>query len=337
MDLHSQINSALELYFRNGRWNVEVKDSGVNNTTRFISHNNRKYVIRIYENHADADKVKYEAKVLQELQQFKLSFQIPQPVPALNGEYVAVLPSGKLSMLFEYREGERADLANGKHTASIGRAMGNLVTALGHVNLGLEAAYEPYYELYEIHPLVQREELEKWLQHMKTGRFKSEAVHLEEEINRLLDHLPNLQRLPVQLVHSDIVAGNVLTIGDEVSAILDFEFVTPDLRVMDAAVFMNELIRYHGGRWDLLEAFIRGYAETASFTADEIRALPQLILLRSVVLCIHFLGRQWAGVDPHDEGEPYLNSFALVYEWMSHHQNKLLDLCYMNLEEEVRE
>jgi homoserine kinase type II len=171
---------------------------------------------------------------------------------------------------------------------------------------------------------------------MRQGVFAKDVLLLENEIEKLLKMIPILKQLPVQLVHSDIVAGNVLAKGDEVSAILDFEFVTPDLRAMDAAVFINELVKYHGDRWELLDAFIAGYSASAKLTADEIEALPQLILLRSIVLCIHFLGRQWAGVDLHDANEPYLNSFRKVYDWLDHNQNQLRELCYRRFEQEVK-
>ncbi|WP_171653512.1 phosphotransferase [Paenibacillus foliorum] len=337
IDLDAQIYAALEQYFDDGKWNVDANESGVNNTTRFVSYGNYKFVMRIYENHADLDKVRFEYSILQKLQLSKLPFQIPKPVRALNGEYYTLMPTGKISILFEYLEGTRAVLTDKGHVTSIGSAMGALVTALAYINVGLEAAYEPYYDLYEIHPLVTREKLTEWLLSMQEGQYKKEAMLLETEINNLLNNLSNLKQLPVQLVHSDLVASNVLTKEDEVSAVLDFEFVTPDLRAMDAAVFINELIRYHSDRWELLEAFIKGYAETADLNTAEIKALPQLILLRSIVLCIHFLGRQWAGIDPPNDSEPYLDSFVKVHKWISLNQERILKLCYLCFEQEVSE
>jgi len=50
--------------------------------------------------------------------------------------------------------------------------------------------------------------------------------------------------LPHQLIHGDLNASNAL--ADEagrICAILDFEFVTYDLRVMEAAVFLSDMVR----------------------------------------------------------------------------------------------
>ncbi|MCR8633534.1 phosphotransferase [Paenibacillus radicis (ex Xue et al. 2023)] len=337
VDLEAQIHAVLEQYFDDTNWSIEAKESGVNNTTRFVNHGNHKFVLRIYENHTDLNKVRFEYSLLQKLQTAKLAFQIPKPVQALNGEYYVLTPSGKISILFEYMEGKRAVLSDRGHVASIGRSMGALVSALENITMDLEAAYEPYYDLFEIHPLVTREKLAAWLLSKQEGSLTKEAELLEYEINNLLDNLSSLQQLPTQLVHSDLVAGNVLTGEEEVSAVIDFEFVTPDLRVMDAAVFINEIIRYHSDRWDLIEAFINGYAETGTLNTDEIQALPQLILLRSIVLCLHFLGRQWAGIDLIHTEEKYLKSYADVHHWMSDNKERILKLCYLSFEQEVSE
>ncbi|MCU6795173.1 phosphotransferase [Paenibacillus sp. WQ 127069] len=324
----SNMDAIVQQYFNNGVWTVETGESGVNNTTRFILYRNRKYVLRIYENHADLDKVRYEHAVLQALQQSKLSYRIPSPIVALSGDTYVRTQANQLAVLFEYIEGSRADLSEVVHVQSIGCAMGELVGEMAQLVVPLEAAYERYYELYEIHPLVNRERLNAWLRDMESGEASVEAEQLSKEIQRIEQAIPVWSRLPVQLVHSDLVAGNVLADDDGVTGILDFEFVTMDLRVMDAAVFLNEIIRYQGDRWELIEAFIKGYGQSGSLNADEIAALPQLILLRSVVLCIHFLGRHWAGIDPRDEPQTYLIGFAKVQEWLELYKHRLME-CWI--------
>ncbi|SFL49271.1 homoserine kinase type II [Paenibacillus sp. 1_12] len=323
----SNMDAIVQQYFSQGVWTVETGESGVNNTTRFVHYGNQKYVLRIYENHADLNKVRYEHAVLKALQQKKLSFRIPSPVQALSGETYVQTQSSQLAVLFEYIEGSRADLSDVMHVRSIGRAMGELIDEMAQLAVSLEAAYERYYELYEIHPLVNEDRLKTWLSDMESGKASVEAKRLRKEIQRVEQAIPVWSRLPVQLVHSDLVAGNVLADDHGVTGILDFEFVTMDLRVMDAAVFLNEIIRYHGDRWELIEAFIQGYGQSGSLNTDEIAALPQLILLRSVVLCIHFLGRHWAGIDLRDELQSYLIGFAEVQNWLGLHEHHLKERC----------
>ncbi|WP_282941633.1 phosphotransferase [Paenibacillus sp. RC67] len=327
-DLEDIITEVLECYFEDGQWRVEAKESGVNNTTRFVYTPMGTFVLRIYDNHEDMNKIMYESTVLQQLQRVKLSYRVPKPLSTLKGSPYVVTVSGKIAVVFEYIEGERANMTDLHHVAAIGRAMGELTDALSKIQLDIDAAYEPYYELYEVHPLVTKERLDTWMKEMSDGPLHNEIHLLSSGIDRLLNDIPALCRLPVQLTHSDIVAGNVLVDGDEISGVLDFEFVTPDLRAMDAAVFLCELVRHEDeNSWSLVESFILGYGQAARLNGDEIEALPQLILLRSMVLCIHFLGRHWDGLDEEQDVNRYLVQLSQVYTWLEQNQERLLELC----------
>lgn len=322
------ITEVLECYFEDGQWRVESKESGVNNTTRFVYTPMGTFVLRIYDNHEDMNKIMYESTVLQQLQRVKLSYRVPKPFHTLKGNPYVVTVSGKIAVVFEYIEGERADMQDSRHVAAIGKAMGELTDALSRIQLDVDAAYEPYYELYEVHPLVTKERLDGWMKEKSEGPLHNEVLLLNAGIDRLLNDIPALCRLPVQLTHSDIVAGNVLVDGDEISGILDFEFVTPDLRAMDAAVFLCELIRHENeDSWSLVESFITGYGQAARLNGDEIAALPQLILLRSMVLCIHFLGRAWDGIDNEHDVDRYLVQLGQVNAWLEQNQERLQEFC----------
>lgn len=327
MTLDSLIYEIAGQYFEDGHWRVEAGETGVNNTTRFVHHPSGTFVLRLYDNHADISKIMYELAVLQQLQLVKLSFHVPKPLVTLKGAPYVQSSSGKLAVMFEYIEGVRADFSDDRLVKALGTAMGELTAALVQVQTHIDSAYEPYYELYEIHPAVTREKLDAWLREQAEGPRYTEIRLIRDAVDRLMDDIPSLCRLPMQLTHSDIVAGNVLVNGDTVTGILDFEFVTPDLRAMDAAVFLCELIRHHKDNClELVEAFIAGYGQTIRLQEEEITALPKLILLRSLVLCIHFLGRQWDGVDSGDI-DSFLKSYAEVHNWIEHHQERLIGLC----------
>lgn len=156
---HPQLEEVMQLYFEDELWQIEAKESGVNNTTRFCTYHDNTYVLRVYDNHADVDKVLFELAVLEQLQSFPLSFRVPKPRQSLQGDAYVMLPSGKIAVLFDYIEGERADLTNTNHVYKIGRAVAELVTSLAQVRVQVQSAYEPYYELDQIHPLVTRDKL----------------------------------------------------------------------------------------------------------------------------------------------------------------------------------
>ena len=57
---------------------------------------------------------------------------------------------------------------------------------------------------------------------------------------RLSDELPSLYAaLPCQIVHSDFDPSNILMEAITVTAVLDFEFCTCDLRALDLVVALS--------------------------------------------------------------------------------------------------
>lgn len=321
--LDQQIEQVLRRYFGETNLAVEKKESGVNNTTRFVAVDGQRYVLRLYDNHAEPEKLVFEAEVLTRLQAARLSFGIPQVVAALDGATWAQAADGRLAVLFRYIEGERASFRGPTEPETLGAATGQLVRSLGQLDFAQPPAYEPYYEVYRIHPLVTRAALHAWLDEADARAASAEAADLlRKELLRLESRLPELTKLPRQLVHSDIVYGNVLIASGKVCGILDFEFVTVDLRAMELAVLLCELLvraAEHPGDartiWKPdggLAACLKGYGRHAGLTREERQALPQLIVLRRLTLVPHFLGRYMAGVD-EEEPVRYLLGFADIY------------------------
>jgi Ser/Thr protein kinase RdoA (MazF antagonist) len=73
--------------------------------------------------------------------------------------------------------------------------------------------------------------------------------------------------------------------GTRVTGILDFEFSHVDLRVEDLsvplAVWPRDLFGT-GAEWGVLDAFGRGYTTHLPLAPEEVKALPDLLRLRSI-------------------------------------------------------
>jgi homoserine kinase type II len=131
-------------------------------------------------------------------------------------------------------------------------------------------------------------------------------------------------------------ASNALVGADNgISAILDFEFTTMDLRVMEAAVCLSDLIVAEADlgqkTWDKIEAYISGYGSVAKLTFDEVTALPMLIQLRRLDVFVHFLGRYKHGIDPAESVEAMIRSAIAVDKWLEAQREILLVLCKKHL------
>jgi homoserine kinase type II len=323
-----QIEAAVQAFFPDGDYRIVEMEGGVNNTTRYVDRGADRYVLRIYENHRCADKVMYEHDVLRQLLKRQLSIRIPNPVRTSGGLTYAQLEDGKLASLYEYIAGERCRFDNEPRIRSAGAAAGALVTALRDIEPTLPSAYEPYYELYEVHPLVTEQALTVFASQPPEWAPKEAVNSFNEELRYFQLQLQKLMRLPVQNTHSDLVASNMVAAGDKVTGVLDFEFVTPDVRAMDAAVVLGELVRCRElSPLQAIEAFLSGYGENAELTDDEIETLPALIQLRSTVVVIHFLGRHWEGIDEKEEVVKHLNQFADIRSWLQENGNAVKEIA----------
>lgn len=297
------IDKVLTRLFPPGDWSVQTGASGMNNTTRFLTAQGQRYVLRIYETHQDASKVKYEHSILLALQEVSLPFRIPKPVRSLEGDTILRLEDGKLAALFYFIEGINPSFDKLTQLQSFGRTTGQLTCALEKISLDLAPVYRPYYEIENTHPLCPPQAVIDFCTNPPPEFVEqgSALLFIGQQFSRFQEVVPKLKQLPHQLVHGDLNASNVLVDAEGmISAVLDFEFITRDLRVMELAVCLSDLITAVNEEdllWAKVEAFLAGYGSVLKLTLDEINAIPYLVQLRRLDVFVHFLGRFWDGVD----------------------------------------
>lgn len=329
----NELDRMLGFYFPDGGWQwIEMQGSGMNNTTRFVEASGERYVLRVYETHRDAEKVLYEHAVLTGLAESDLPFKIPLPVRSSEGQTVVRTSDGKLAALFRYIEGRTPSLSERAALRSFGGCIARLSTAMADLKIDLAPAYRPYYDIEHTHPRCGIDELTRFCLD-PSEEFKSdEILQALEAIALGLDSfrlkLPDLKALPHQLIHGDLNASNALADPDgKITAILDFEFVTRDLRVMELAVCLSDLIRpEHSDErmWTRIEALVEGYASHGILTKDEIDTVPTLLLLRRLDVFIHFLGRYWDRVDGIQVVNDQIQNAYAMMKWLEAHEEKLL-------------
>lgn len=289
-------------------WNgtLQQRTGGWNNTTYFVKGGVRTGVLRIYDTHRDRAKIEFEHAVLQALGERSLSFRVPMPVRTVSGETLVQLEngSGKYICLFAFIEGESPHEQDSGFAYSFGEAAGELSDVLSTMTLDLAPVYRPYYALQQSYPLCTREVVQKFCLHpperLKT--LHGELRLIEQVYERIADSLHHLEQLPHQLVHGDLNASNLLvkhTDPRKVAALLDFEFCTLDVRVMEPAVILSGFL----GQPEEAKAvrkFCRGFSQRIQLSDAEIGAFPVLMLLRKVDVFLHFMSRFLEGTDETD-------------------------------------
>lgn len=340
MDLY--IEYIVRQYFQDKEWEVNLGSSGMNNTTRFLTIKDKeglskRYVLRVYESHQDKEKILFEHEVLSALEKRNMSFFIPQVVETLEGRTIATTSDGKLVSLAALIEGVNPRLDSKEQCYSLGKVVGEITKELGQVKIDQQPAYFAYYDLEASYPECPLDKVVEFCKAPPEGFDQEKLKRLGECFVSFQEVIPVLKRLPHQLSHGDINASNVLEDGERnICAVLDFEFVTQDLRVIDLAVCLSETINClenEEALFDDMTSFIKGYLEQITLSDEEIEALPDLLMLRRLDVFIHFLVRYQDGIsNNHISAEQILkdqiDKGITICDWVSANKEYIKSLCY---------
>ncbi|WNR46739.1 phosphotransferase [Paenibacillus roseipurpureus] len=320
-------------WFPTQTWKLRIGTGGMNNTTRFVDVDDRTYVLRLYETHRDRNKIAFEHRVLLQLAAIReeLAFEIPRPLERPNGETVVTLgeEGGKLAALFTFTEGQNPIEVSSRHLTEMGQAVGQLSKCLAQISVDIQPQYNPYYEIEHIHPSCTPEAIRAFCLQAPEPFTKQQnkLKYIYSRYMALYDAIPAIRKLPHQLVHGDINGSNMLVNENgHIAAILDFEFVTMDVRVMELAVCLSDLIDPAMDEKVLrarCTAFYQGYQSYIQLGDDEIRVLPLLIELRRLDVFIHFLGRYMDGVDPQGVLVDIIQNTYEKTKWLDVHDTLL--------------
>lgn len=131
---------------------------GVNNICDYTTMpNGEKYVLRIYNNGFDSERVKYEHAILNKLEASNqdLSFELPTPMPAIgDGKTHALISTGAEACLFKWIPGE---LPKNTRMRACGYACGELVTALSKISIDMPSPNTRYNEFFAAHHATTKE------------------------------------------------------------------------------------------------------------------------------------------------------------------------------------
>lgn len=282
-----------------------VGAGGINNQVRLVETGAGRFLWKGYLTHADPARIVAEHRLLDWLTDAGLPFATPAPVPTRTGATLLPAPDDSgWRALFDWLPGDTLDRRDPATIAALGAALGTLHRALMRLPNDLRPPLTPYGDLARIHPLIP-----------EPYALTPTALGLPEiapYVEQLADWRAILAEvgafiagpyvaLPRQVIHGDFGPGNAMAEGDRITAIFDFEFAMWDARAMDLAAGLTMTIRI----WQLdppeslvlAGALGRGYGRTNRLTADEIVALPRLMILREVVGAIWWLGRALAAGD----------------------------------------
>lgn len=326
--IENEIAALIDQYRFNADWTIVPGDSGMNNTTRMIKAGDERFVLRVYNNHRDADIVALEHHVLSALHKQPPGFLVPVPVANRTGGTISRTHEGALAALYRYIPGERPTAHSKEHILSLGEIAAKLSTALRGLTISQSPIYDPYYKLEETYSALIHEELPGIIQSSEKFMAKaSEAAAIEVQLKSLADRMTALRELPHQWIHGDLNFSNTVANGDVIIGVLDFEFCTIDVRVMELVVALIDFFKGEDEEmWGGIRLFCEGYGRFGQLASAEVEALPLLIKLRALDVYLHFINRWKEGLDEAEIVVGFIEQTYRICEWVDGNEKQLLEL-----------
>ena len=312
------------------RWGIPADaelaraERGCNNRTYTVAHRGHRWVLRISQN-LSAAQARAEHRLLGEVRAAGLPFGVPEPVPTLTGDTVAETQAGPAT-LCRWIPGMRPDLAAEPALERFGQAIGLLSRALRTVPWS-DAPQDWRGDPLRAHPdAPETADLARALR--DAGMPAARVRRLEAAARRVLLRAPEAgEDLPVQVVHGDLGASNALVDErtGEVTGVLDFELAGPDARVQDLLVGLLLSGALAGPGWTRrAAALVRGHAAVLALDQAEIRAVPDLLVLRCVGSVFWRAGRWRRGQAALSDVADRVAVLEAVEAWLAVHRGRLL-------------
>ena len=305
--------------------------AGTNNMTLGVRTGAGRYVLKRYAVPHGAVGLRYQHDLLTWLQDRGLSFSLPAPVATAAGAtwlhdgagYGALLP---------LLAGERPDYRNPAHLESVGAALGELHRALRAYSTAPRPGLPGFGNLAAVHPRIPHPEALTpadlgWRPHPSLADLCAWWRAEYRETSRFIRDTCPL--LPRQVIHGDFAPSNTLCHRDRVSAILDFEFALPEIRVLDVASGLKYGMRIweREDPWINGVGFSRGYARFVTLTEREISALVDVTILRDTVSVIWHYGRSLAQGRPPERER--LEEMRHSTTWLKAHRSEMETLPFV--------
>lgn len=312
---------------------------GANNVTVRVTvgPDRTHFILRIYNNGNNSDKVRFEHEVLRQLhEQFPLSFQLPKAVPTFSPPHSThvLLSSGAEACLFHVIPGTLA--GRGASPEALGRAAGELCAAMAQLPTSpsqLPPPLPPLFDLYAAHPAICSAAafdaaVASTPGFRSSGESSAAMDFLVKEIHALDQEIMRYKSLglPLQLTHGDLHYDNVLVdVLGGVTGLLDFEFCTLDWRAMDLAIPLSKYVG-EGEPLKMCNPFVSGFVKHVELTPTEAQAMPDLINLRILSNVIYFVGRVVAGEDGLESLISRVGVYARRVRWVQANRAAIVDM-----------
>ena len=248
-------------------------EEGIENTNYFLSVNNKKFILTIYEKRVKSTDLPFFSDLMSSLN--KANFKCPSPISNNDNSTITNF-EGKKLMIVSFLEGKAKQNLSPKNCKSI----------------GVEAA--KMHELTKNFKLKRQNDLSvnSWRGLFDSVKDKCSKLHkdlpklIEENLTSVERHWP--KDLPKGIIHADLFQDNIFFDKDKFSGIIDYYFSCEDFFALEIAICFNALC-FDGVKENLsfnvtkAKNFIDGYSsirKLSDLEKENIKVLSQGAALR---------------------------------------------------------
>ncbi|WP_242615147.1 phosphotransferase enzyme family protein [Paenibacillus solani] len=313
---------------------IEAVPFGMTNDSRIVIMNQEKYIARIYNRHTkNEERLRFEIELTAYLERCSLPFDVPAFVSSMDDTKYVVLSNGSSGSLTRFIEGDVPDLSSISDVRSYGRTVGEISYALQQFEFDSVDVVCPtieFHNFYNLHSLADRTSIHNFL---TCPPFKMDAEQiavLQGYYELGLNYAPELNALPKQIVHHDILVFNLLIDpkSRQMSGVLDFDFAAKDIRIWELSICLNHLLQCEDQTLTKVELFLDEYRQSMRLTRAEIEWIPCIMQLYYVSLLSIYIGQHLAERNIASYFHLMLKQLLIRREWMERNQDKLIELLY---------
>lgn len=308
-------------------YSIESVPFGLTNLTKIINIDERKYVIRIYNRFTKSmPGIELESKITSYLSHQNLSFKMPVFIRTISGDDYVQFSDGTFGAMVSFLKGHAPELTEVHHAEEFGRIVGEVSSALwkyADADGSLTHYGVPFSNLYGVHPLADLPSVKSFFEEPPFHIPGGDVLFYREMILSVEKSIDMLEKLPKQFVHHDLLVFNLLAHNNKINGVLDFDFISHDVRFMEFAICLNHVLQMSNGSLKMAEAYIRGYAKHRKASSQELTHLQLLTQIYHLAVLHIYIGQYYTGVDFEQNFNYILNQFKTRNEWLTEYRSPL--------------
>ncbi|MPY17057.1 phosphotransferase enzyme family protein [Paenibacillus glucanolyticus] len=324
----------LQHYFNEPVHSMGNVPFGMTNDSRIVVLNQSKYVARIYNRHTkNEERLQFEVELTAYLEHCSLSFGVPGFLSSKDGSKYVILSDGSLGSITRFIEGEVPDLSRNSDVLSYGQTVGEISYALQQFSSVPVDSVRPtiaFHDPYSLHPLSYQKSIHEFLSNPPFAIDADQIAIIQAYYQNIYGHAPEINLLPKQIVHHDILIFNLLIEPQfrKISGVLDFDFAANDIRIWELTICLNHLLQFEDQTFEKIELFLDEYRKYMTLTPAEIQWIPYVMQIYYVSLLSIYIGQHYAGRSIAPYFRLMLKQLLKRREWLEYNQHAFSDLLH---------